>query len=52
MRHVARHVNEARLVVGRINDALSQKAFVSDDNYTLADTFATAGVSTFSTAGV
>ena len=48
---IARHVNEARLVVGRIDDALSQKAFVSDDNYTLADTFATAALARFRLQG-
>jgi hypothetical protein len=39
---IARHVDEARLLVGRIDHALSQTRFVSDDSYTLADTFATA----------
>ena len=48
---IARHVDEARLLVGRIDDALSQARFVSDDSYTLADTFATAALARFRLQG-
>ena len=48
---IARHVDEARLLVGRIDDALSQTRFVSDDSYTLADTFATAALARFRLQG-
>ena len=48
---IARHMDEARLLVGRIDDALSQTRFVSDDSYTLADTFATAALARFRLQG-
>ena len=43
----ARHVNDARLLVDRIDKALSQTRFVSGNCYTLADTFATAALARF-----
>ena len=48
---IARHMDEARLLVGRIDDAVSQTRFVSDDSYTLADTFATAALARFRLQG-
>jgi glutathione S-transferase len=48
---IARHVDEARLLVSRIDDALSHTRFVSDDSYTLADTFATAALARFRLQG-
>jgi len=48
---IARHVDEARLLVSRIDDALSLTRFVSDDSYTLADTFATAALARFRLQG-
>ena len=44
---VDRHIGAAREVVGRIDRALGETAFVSADRYTLADTFATAALARF-----
>ena len=43
----ARHIDEARTLVSQIDNALSHTRFVSDDRYTLADTFATAALARF-----
>ena len=43
----ARHIDEARTLVRQIDNALSHTRFVSDDRYTLADTFATAALARF-----
>jgi glutathione S-transferase len=44
---IARHVDEARIIVDQIDKALSHTRFVSGDHYTLADTFATAALARF-----
>jgi glutathione S-transferase len=44
---IARHVDEAKMLVDQINNALSVTQFVSDDRYTLADVFATAALARF-----
>ena len=44
---IARYVDEAQLLVGQIDNALSRARFVSGDSYTLADTFATAALARF-----
>jgi glutathione S-transferase len=44
---IARHVDEAKMLVDRINNALSHTVFVSADRYTLADAFATAALARF-----
>jgi glutathione S-transferase len=43
----ARHVGEAKALVGHIDEALSEHEFVSAGHYTLADTFATAALARF-----
>jgi glutathione S-transferase len=43
----AKHVDAARAVVGRIEQALAGRDFVGDDRYTLADTFATPALARF-----
>jgi glutathione S-transferase len=43
----ARHVDDAKVLVGRIDEALSRHEFVSAGHYTLADTFATAALARF-----
>jgi len=44
---ISRHVDQARLLVSRIDAALSRSRFVSGDTYTLADTFATPALARF-----
>jgi glutathione S-transferase len=44
---VARHVEEARAVVGRLDAALAHRDFVSAAHWTIADAFATAALARF-----
>jgi len=43
----ARHVDEAKALVGRFEETLSEHQFVSGGQYTLADAFATAALARF-----
>jgi glutathione S-transferase len=48
---IARHVDEARALVSRINRALAEAPFVSGNRYTLADIFATPALARFRVHG-
>jgi tetrachloro-p-hydroquinone reductive dehalogenase len=48
---IARHVDRARTLVGRIDAALANAPFVSGQRYTLADTFATPALARFRVHG-
>jgi glutathione S-transferase len=48
---VARHIEEARALVSRIDRALADAPFVGGDRYTLADTFATPALARFRVHG-
>ena len=44
---IARHIGEARALVGRLDQALAKAPFVAGEQYSLADTFATPALARF-----